>query len=273
MAENKSGVDDTLTAVSGEWEFDEDVADSFDSHVRKSVPFYDEVQRMVVELSEYFVREDSTVYDLGCSTGETLARLLDLHANKQTRFIGVELSESMAGQARSNVGSDRVRVLNQNVLDTSFSPSPDFVTALYTLQFLTLSERRELLEQLYEALNEGAALVFTEKVHSNDAQFEDMWLELFWDFKRRQGLSPDEILQKACSIRGVLKPLSNQENLNLLRQAGFERVTTFFQWYNWTGFIAVKNRSTDCDRSSDLKADREDRGSLSNHDPEDVNNE
>lgn len=273
MIQNESEVDKTLTAVSGEWEFDEDVANSFDSHVRKSVPFYDEVQRMVVELSEYFVREDSTVYDLGCSTGETLARLLDLHANKQTQFIGVELSESMAEQARSNVGSKRVRVLNQNVLDTSFSPSPDFVTALYTLQFLTLSERRELLEQLYEALNEGGAIVFTEKVHSNDAQFEDMWLELFWDFKRRQGLSPGEILQKAGSIRGVLKPLSNRENLNLLRQTGFERVTTFFQWYNWAGFIAVKNRSTDFDVSGNTKAVRDDPEGRSNQDPEGVNDE
>jgi hypothetical protein len=29
--------------------------------VRKSVPFYDEVQRMLVELSDYFVRDQSVI--------------------------------------------------------------------------------------------------------------------------------------------------------------------------------------------------------------------
>jgi hypothetical protein len=37
--------------------------------VRKGVPFYDEIQRMVVELSEYFVRDLGVVYDLGSSKG------------------------------------------------------------------------------------------------------------------------------------------------------------------------------------------------------------
>lgn len=65
-------VDDLITAVPGNWKFDEPVAMGFDSHVRKSVPFYDEVQNLVVSLSEFFVRDNSSIVDVGASTGETL---------------------------------------------------------------------------------------------------------------------------------------------------------------------------------------------------------
>lgn len=261
MNKKDSSVDETLTAVSGEWEFDENVADSFDTHVRKSVPFYDEIQRMTVELSEYFIQNQSMIYDLGCSTGETLTQLCELHRKKQAQFIGVELSEPMAEKARSNLSSQPVRVINENVMDIDFSPSPDFVTALFTLQFLTVEERRKIMKNIYQNLTEGGAIVFAEKIHSDESRFEDMWLELFWDFKRRQDLSPEQILQKAGSIRGVLKPLSIQENLHLLKQAGFDSAATFFQWYNWAGFIAVKNKTIMKNSSSDQS------GQLINREP------
>ena len=68
--------DELITAVPGGWEFNEEVAEHFDEHVRRSVPLYDEAQQMVVDLSEWFVRDDSTVYDIGSATGETIARLM-----------------------------------------------------------------------------------------------------------------------------------------------------------------------------------------------------
>lgn len=74
---NKEGlVDDLITSIPGEWKFDEQVSQHFDTHVRKSVPLYEEVQKAVIEISEWFIRDNSVVYDLGSSTGETISLLL-----------------------------------------------------------------------------------------------------------------------------------------------------------------------------------------------------
>lgn len=236
-------VDDTISAVPGEWRFNDEVSRAFDSHVRKSVPLYDEIQRMVVELSEYFVSDEGVVYDLGSSTGETLYHLAAHHSGKENlELIGVELSESMIEEARRKIESPNVRFRRSNILDIDFSPAPDLVTSLFTLQFLRLSERRQLLAQLAGAMVEGGALIMVEKTRGNTAAFEDMWTELYWDFKARQGLTPEQILEKAGSLRGVLNPLTQEENLKLLHQSGFDHVEPFFKWYNWTGFLAVKNR-------------------------------
>ncbi|MEF8982625.1 methyltransferase domain-containing protein [Thiohalorhabdus sp.] len=237
-------VDETISAVPGEWRFNEEVSQAFDSHVRKSVPFYDEIQRMVVELSEYFVGDGSMVYDLGSSTGETLYRLADYHSGKENlQLTGVEVSEAMIEEARRKVQAPSVGFRHNNILDVELSPAPDLVTSVFTLQFLRLAERRRLLRRLAESLVEGGALILLEKTRGDSPAFEDMWTELYWDFKRRQGLSPEEVLEKASSLRGVLNPLTMEENMALLQQSGFSRVEPFFKWYNWAGFLAVKNHS------------------------------
>jgi tRNA (cmo5U34)-methyltransferase len=235
-------VDETITAVPGEWRFDQDVSKAFDSHVRKSVPFYEEIQRMVVELSEYFVRDQSVVYDLGSSTGTTLDLLSNAHAGKENvQFIGFDLSEFMINEARKKVDRPNVRFHHKNIMDVEFSPTGNFILALFTLQFLTLAERRTLLARINHGLMEGGGFLFVEKVCAEHSSLEDIWTELYWDFKRRQGLTPEQILEKANSLRGVLKPLTTEENRHLLFQTGFTSVEVFFKWYNWAGFLAMKN--------------------------------
>ena len=50
---NKEGlVDDLITSIPGEWKFDEQVSQHFDTHVRKSVPLYEEVQKAVIEIRQ-----------------------------------------------------------------------------------------------------------------------------------------------------------------------------------------------------------------------------
>lgn len=236
----RKAVDDTITAVPGEWRFDQDVSKAFDSHVRKSVPFYDEIQRMVIELSEYFVRDQSVVYDLGSSTGTTIQLLADAHAGKEdVQFIGIDVSEFMINEARKKMTRANVQFHHKNIMDMDFSPPANFMTALFTLQFLTFADRRKLLTQIKQGLIEGGAFLFVEKVCAEHSSFEDIWMELYWDFKRRQGLTPEQIVEKANSIRGVLKPLTVEENRELLRQTGFSRVEIFFKWYNWAGFLAA----------------------------------
>ena len=79
-----------------------------------------------------------------------------------------------------------------------------------------------------------------EKVLAEEGRFDDLWVELYWDFKKRQGLTDDQILQKARSIRGVLRPLTLTENMKLLRMVGFNSTDVFFKWYNFAGVLAIK---------------------------------
>jgi len=236
----KKFVDDLITAVPGEWDFNEEVANSFDSHVRKSIPLYDEIQRVVVEMSEWFVREGSVIYDIGSSTGETASLLFEKHKNKKIKIIGIEQSQSMIKTARKKCNVSNVEFLHRDVTEISKFSDSDFIISLFTLQFLPLKKRKKLLQKIYRDLSEGGAFVMVEKIRAENSFFEDLWLELYWDFKSDQGLSDDMILQKSRSLRGVLIPLTLAENINLLKTVGFSNIDTFIKWFNFAGIIATK---------------------------------
>jgi tRNA (cmo5U34)-methyltransferase len=237
-------VDETITAVEGGWEFTSEVAEHFDDHVQKSIPMYEQFQDMTVNISEWFVHDGSTVYDIGCSTGETIARLVKKHASKKNvQFIGIDTSEAMITQAQKKSSAQNVQFLHQDVTKTAFREA-DMVISLFTLQFLEMKERMRILQEIYDCLSIGGALVIGEKMLAEEGRFDELWTELYWDFKRGRGLTDDQILHKARSIRGVLRPLTVHENIKLLRTVGFTSIDIFIKWYNFAGILAIKTADT-----------------------------
>src|SRR3546814_18381109 len=86
--------------------------------------------------------------------------------------------------------------------------------------------RQQLIDKIYQTLQWGGAFLLFEKVRGPDARFQDILTTLYNDHKLKQGYTPDEIVSKARSLKGVLEPFSTQGNLDLLKRAGFADVTT-----------------------------------------------
>src|SRR4051794_25573123 len=75
-----------------DFKFNKKVASVFDDMVSRSVPYYDEMQRMVSTLATDFAVEGTNVYDLGCATATTLIAL-DKLLPGGVNMVGVDDSE------------------------------------------------------------------------------------------------------------------------------------------------------------------------------------
>ena len=82
--------------------------------------------------------------------------------------------------------------------------------------------------------------ILFEKVRANDARFQDIFTTLYTDYKLSQGFTPEEILSKSRSLKGVLEPFSEQGNIDLLKRAGFVDITIVFKYICFEGFLAIK---------------------------------
>ena len=51
-------------------------------------------------------------------------------------------------------------------------------------------------------------------------------------------------MRKREALENVLVPYRLDENVELFRRNGFELVETFFQWFNFAGFLCVKKPAT-----------------------------
>jgi tRNA (cmo5U34)-methyltransferase len=90
---------------------------------------------------------------------------------------------------------------------------------------------------------DGGALIVTDKILTNDSNMNRFFIDFYYDFKRRTGYSDEEILRKREALENVLVPYRVDENFELFRRNGFTIAETFFQWYNFAGFLCVKSES------------------------------
>lgn len=238
-----SKVGDGLEAENANWNFKGNVAKNFDQHVSKSVPFYNEAHSLICSLSDFFILDDSICYELGSSTGELSIKLARHNSNKSSaRFIGIDIEEDMTSIAKEKLDSSDINNLEiycDDILQYDYEKA-DLIVAFYTVQFIRPKQRQILINKIYETLNWGGAFILFEKVRANDARFQDMMTSLYNDYKVEQGYTPDEIMGKSRSLKGVLEPFSTDGNLDLMRRAGFDDIMTVMKYMSFEGFVAIK---------------------------------
>lgn len=236
-------VGDDMSADRANWRFRGDVVDKFDQHVAKSVPLYHEGHELICSVSDYFVKDDSTCYDLGCSTGSLTLRLATHNRHKPgARFIGIDCEEDMIEQARQKQKSLEVpnaSFIVDDIVVADLEPC-DLITSYYTIQFIRPSVRQDVFNKIYSSLQWGGAFLLFEKVRANDARFQDIMTGLYTEFKLQQGYSAEEIVGKAQSLKGILEPFSTQGNIDLLRRAGFVDILGVAKYVCFEGFLAIK---------------------------------
>lgn len=234
-------VGQSIAAERGGWTFDGDVATTFVDHVRNSVPFYDAGHDLICYISDYFCHTDSVCYEIGVSTGELLRKLAVYQKHKPgIRWVGIDPVENMVVAARDHCKDvPNIEIVVDDAVTFDYEKC-DMIVSYYCIQFIPPRLRQDLFNRLYERLNWGGALLLFEKVRGPDARFQDMMSALYNDFKMRNGFSPEEILNKTTSLKGVLEPFSTEGNLGLLRRAGFTDVMTVMKYVSFEGFLAIK---------------------------------
>jgi tRNA (cmo5U34)-methyltransferase len=232
-----------MESVPGDFVFSERVVEVFDDMLDRSIPFYREVIQSTARLLKASLKPGEDVVDLGCATGTTLLELTRLLPEMELRFIGIDNSAAMLEKARlkSELFSkqDRITFIEEDITRLHHPNTGAFLLN-YTLQFIRPLLREDFLRRLHANLRPGGLLILAEKTINQDTQLNREFIEIYHQFKRERGYSELEIAKKREALENVLIPFSIDENKALLERAGFLSAATFFQWFNFAAFIAVK---------------------------------
>ncbi|MEJ0104960.1 MAG: carboxy-S-adenosyl-L-methionine synthase CmoA [Bacteroidota bacterium] len=226
-----------------DFRFGKSVVSVFDDMVTRSVPFYTEMQRMITEIALDFAVPGTKVYDLGCSTGTTLINL-DKVLPENVSFTGIDESREMLNQCQANFEDNEMKrnyeLKHANLNSGIIVDNASVVIMCLTLQFIRPLYREKLLHEIYAQMNENSCFILIEKVLGEDSLFNRLFINYYYDFKRRNHYNEMEISQKREALENVLIPYKLMENRELLSASGFRYVETFFKWYNFSGLVAVK---------------------------------
>lgn len=235
-------MEDNIIAKS-KWKFDKDVSSCFDDMLERSIPDYNTMRSLTLKLSEPFLqnREKFSMLDLGCSNGINL----DLFRNKygsKGDYIGIDNSADMLNKAVERLKQyNNIKLYNIDATELNMtSDAHDIITSILTIQFIPVEKRPALMHSIYNALKVSGILILVEKILQPISVFDSVFVDTYYQIKRENGYTDEQIQSKREALKGVLVPMTHSGNIELLRCAGFNHIDTFWKCLNFEGYIAVK---------------------------------
>jgi len=233
---------DEITAT-GKWEFDDDVTKAFDDMLKRSIPQYDIMRKAVFDIGCKFVKQGTDIVDLGTSRGESVDALIKKFG-AWNRFHLVDRSPAMLtilkDRYKGYIESGVVNVRDTDLRSDFPSVRASLVQSVLTIQFIPIEYRQRIIQSIYNSLNPGGAFIIVEKLLGNTSDLNDLMVNLYYNLKRENKYTDDQIERKRLSLEGVLVPVTARWNEELLSQAGFREVDCFWRWMNFAAWVAVR---------------------------------
>lgn len=116
----------------------------------------------------------------------------------------------------------------------------DIIILSLILQFIRPIDREQLLSKIYNSLTRGGKLILFEKIKFENPEIDRKIIDLYYNFKERNGYSKIEIHRKREALENVLIPYTKNENIYMLEKVGFSKVTELFRYLNFSLIIAER---------------------------------
>lgn len=203
----------------------------------KIVPGLRDLHRMAAVLLAERAPGDARILVLGAGGGLELKALGDMQPG--WHFDGVDPSSEMLELARTTLGpmADRVRWHEGHIDDAPAGPF-DGATCLLTLHFLPPAERLKTLAELHLRLRPGASLVVAHHSFPVADPFGDRWLARNAAFAAASGVPVVQAKASITAIKERLPVLSPEQDVDLLRAAGFADIELFYGAFTFKGWVA-----------------------------------
>jgi trans-aconitate methyltransferase len=162
-----------------------------------------------------------SVLDIGAGVGNVTALVLENIPD--VRVTALEVSDEMFREAQANLelAADRVRLVNQDVVDFEPQESYDAVFTNLVLHNIAPDDRRRVLEKLHDCLEPGGTFIWGDYICHPDERVQEYFVEYRKMFARAAGC-PEELVQQNFEKEATDDhPLTVEETLSEARAAGF----------------------------------------------------
>ena len=191
------------------WTFEtKEIAETFDSHVREQLPWYDMVTDAVAYITRNYLPENGVVVDIGASTGNMVDKLGALASERFADIVAVEKSKTMCDVLRNKyVNSSHWIHVEESDITRVPMPKGDVYIMFLTMMFIPIEHRKALINSMRANCKRGGVIVVVDKVYDHGGYFATVLKRLTMQFKLQQGAKPEDVLNKEMSLAGVQIPI------------------------------------------------------------------
>ena len=229
------------------WAFDNKVTAVFDNMLERSIPQYQTMRELSGKLAAALVHPDSSILDIGSSRGDNILQISQ-YAKTDQHYFGVEVSQPMLEASRKllepYIRRGLVDLLEHDLRNGlpiyEGNTSISIACSVLTLMFVPMEYRYRVVADIYNLLPSGGAFILVEKLLGNTPDIDQLMVNEYYEMKRENGYSIEDIDRKKLSLEGVLVPQTMNSNIAMLQSVGFLTVDCFWRWMNFGGLLAIK---------------------------------
>jgi tRNA (cmo5U34)-methyltransferase len=207
------------------WQFKGENVKNFQKIAETNIQDYEAIIEKCLSIAKRkFPNKGNRIVDIGSARGYTLEKFYNAG---YTNLFGIDNSQEML----DNSFKKATLILSEIFPDKL--ESIDMAIANWTLHFI--QNRKEYIQSIYDSLQEGGVFVLSDKVTS-PKDIHDM----YHDFKRKNGLTEEQIREKESSIVGVLVPYPLEWYFTTLQEIGFKDISIIDAGFSFVTIYCTK---------------------------------
>lgn len=228
------------------FEFDNKTTEVFTNMISRSIPNYKTMRDLVFKVARDYVIPKTKIIDIGCSNGLAVEPFISAFGAANTYKL-YDISEPMLNACREKykglISNGIVDVENHNIKEPLYDINASVILSIFTIQFTPIECRHKIINNIYNALGDGGAFIFVEKVLGNSFETDKLFVNNYYKEKRENAYTQEQIESKRESLEGVLVPLTSDWNYEFLKSTGFKYIDCFWKYLNFQGWIAIKEKN------------------------------
>ncbi len=212
----------------------------YDKSVRKSIPFYDQFHEATINIVASYKKDPLVWIDVGCGTGTFVERAYDVFPT--TAFVLADPSPAMLAFAANKLnGKDRVTIIKPIAAEGLHLPEQaDVVSAIQSLHYLDAHQRKKALKNCFRLLRTGGIFVTFENIRPLTEKGIEVGKSNWKRYQVKAGKSLEDAEKHVERFGVEFFPITIEEHLRLLRDAGFSVVELLWYSYVQAGFYCIK---------------------------------
>ncbi|AOV09073.1 hypothetical protein BI350_03640 [Sporosarcina ureilytica] len=220
--------------------FDSGMATEYDKGVRRTLPTYDALFRLVQAYFRKHIQQESEVLIVGAGGGTELA--IFGPQNLDWQFTAVDPAPAMLDLARDKAKQlqllDCVHFIEGTIEDVEATHLYDAATFMLVLHFIEEdAEKLRQLKGIRKRLKSGAPFVLASMYGNPDStEFDELfslWKAYWLDSTH---LTEQEVDEMEQTVRG-LSFIAEEKILEMLTEAGFGNIAKFFTTNMFGGWV------------------------------------
>ena len=218
--------------------------EDYDANISSILPYYSAFHQETINLIKSLPSSPKVWMDTGCGTGSLINKAIEEFPD--TKFLLVDPTEGMLDQARKKLSSypaGRLEFLGASAtqeLSQKSEEKSDVITAIQCHHYLSLEDRARATCMCYDLLKEGGIYITFENTRPLTEDGITVGKRYWGSFQLSCGRIEEEVKKHLERFDSEYFPITIEEHLKLLREAGFKTVELFWYSYMQAGFYCIK---------------------------------